>query len=67
VYKLIAGPSAQPGKAVELVYLECLTRRPSTDELGDAKEVLASSTTPLEGLADLRWALLNSQEFRYLP
>jgi hypothetical protein len=67
VYKLIAGPSAQPEKAVELVYLECLTRRPSAEEIGEARDVLASGATPLDGLADLRWALLNSQEFRYLP
>ncbi|MEY5013781.1 MAG: hypothetical protein RIS92_139 [Verrucomicrobiota bacterium] len=67
VFKLIDGPSAQPDKAVELVYLECLTRRPSKDELAEAREVIASGNTPVDGLADLRWALLNSQEFRFVP
>jgi hypothetical protein len=67
VFKLIDGPSAQPEKAVELVYLECLTRRPSKDELAEAREVIAAGATPVEGLADLRWALLNSQEFRFVP
>jgi hypothetical protein len=67
VFKLIDGPSAQPDKAVELVYLECLTRRPSKDELTEAREVISAGTNPIDGLADLRWALLNSQEFRFVP
>jgi hypothetical protein len=67
VHALIHGPAARPDQAVELVYLECLTRRPSPIELTEAREVIAAGTTPVDGLADLRWALLNSQEFRYLP
>ena len=67
VHALIHGPAARPDQAVELVYLECLTRRPSSVELTEAREVIAAGTTPVDGLADLRWALLNSQEFRYLP
>lgn len=67
VYTLIQGPAARPEKAVELVYLECLTRRPSSEEMAEARELLSTGNSPADGLADLRWALLNSQEFRYLP
>ena len=67
VHALIAGPNANPDKAVELVYLEILTRRPSTEELAEAREVIATGKNPADGLADLRWAMLNSHEFRYLP
>jgi hypothetical protein len=29
--------------------------------------ILKTGETPEDGMADLRWALLNSHEFRYLP
>jgi len=67
VHKLIAGPNANQDKAVEFVYLEIYTRRPTADEVADARSVIAAGRTPAEGLADLRWAMLNSHEFRYLP
>ncbi len=67
VHALIAGPNANLMKAVEFVYLEILTRHPTTVELSEAKAVIAAGQTPAEGLADLRWAMLNSHEFRYLP
>ena len=62
-----AGRNANPAKAVELVYLETFTRRPGTDELAEAREIIAAGKMPADGLADLRWAMLNSHEFRYLP
>jgi len=51
--------------AIEHAYLEILTRRPLAEELADARALLAAD--PFEGMADLRWALLNSHEFRFLP
>lgn len=67
VYHLVAGPAANPAKAVEFVYLEIFTRRPTAEELAEGREVITTGRTPAEGLADLRWAMLNSHEFRYLP
>lgn len=67
VHHLINGPAANPAKAIEFVYLEIYTRRPTTEELADARAVITAGKTPAEGLADLRWAMLNSHEFRYLP
>ena len=54
-------------RAIRWAYQEILTRIPTTEEMSDAKLILQSSESPEEGMADLRWALLNSHEFRYLP
>ncbi len=67
VFKLVDGKAPKVDKAVELVYLESLTRRPSSQEMKEAKEIVASGSNAVEGISDLRWALLNSHEFRYLP
>ena len=37
------------------------------EETAEAREIIGVAGTPTEGLADLRWALLNCHEFRYLP
>ena len=54
-------------EAVNLAYMEILTRRPTAEELGEGKQIVAASTSPLEGMGDLRWVLLNCNEFRFLP
>jgi len=46
---------------------EILTRQPSDDELSEAKEIVASASSPIDGMADLRRVLLNCNEFRFLP
>ena len=65
IHRLLTGKGKNLAKAVELAYLETLTRRPSAEEQAEALAVLGQA--PLEGMADLRWVLLNSHEFRYLP
>ncbi|MBM3983549.1 MAG: DUF1553 domain-containing protein, partial [Planctomycetes bacterium] len=64
---LIAGPKADVDAAIKLVYREALTREPTAEELADAKAIIKDAATPTEGLADLRWALFNSNEFRFIP
>ena len=64
---LITGPKADIDAAVKLVYREALTREPTAEELADAKAIIKDAATPAEGLADLRWALFNSNEFRFIP
>ena len=54
-------------KAIEWAYLEILTRKPDAIEVDRAHSIISSAPTPTDGMADLRWALLNSHEFRYLP
>ncbi len=67
MHALVAGPRADLNKAIQYAYREIMTREPSADEIAFAKEVITGGTTPTEGMADLRWALLNSNEFRYIP
>ncbi len=64
---LITGPKADVDAAVKLVYREALTREPTAEELTFAKTILKEAATPADGLADLRWALFNSNEFRFIP
>ena len=54
-------------RAINWAYQETLTRYPTTEEMAEARALLSESRDPAEGMADLRWALLNSHEFRYLP
>lgn len=67
VYPLITGPTANVDAAIKLVYREAMTREPSAAELADAKTIVTDAASPAEGLADLRWALFNSNEFRFIP
>lgn len=50
--------------AIDYAYQEILTRLPTAEETSEAR-VIVNKTA--EGMADLRWALLNSNEFRFLP
>ena len=61
-----------PNLAIDWAYQEILTRLPSKEEKADARAILngspeGSAEGSVEGMADLRWALLNSNEFRFLP
>lgn len=67
VAALITGPKPDVDAAVKLVYREALTREPTVDELAEAKLIVKDAKTPADGLADLRWALFNSNEFRFIP
>jgi hypothetical protein len=67
LYSLVSGKKADLDTAVKLVYRELLTREPSADEIKDAREVIAASDSPLDGVADFRWVILNSNEFRFIP
>ena len=67
IHALLVGPKANSEEAIRLAYLEVLTRRPSAEELAEAREMLDAAASPLDGMADLRWVLMNSHEFRFLP
>ena len=67
LYPLIAGKTPDVDAAIKLVYREAMTRDPSADEIADAKAIIKEAATPADGLADIRWALFNSNEFRFIP
>ncbi|MEN8775296.1 MAG: DUF1553 domain-containing protein, partial [Akkermansiaceae bacterium] len=50
--------------AIDWAYQEILTRHPTSEERSDARIIVNKNA---EGMADLRWALLNSNEFRFIP
>jgi hypothetical protein len=66
MFELLNGKKSNMQDAVELAYLEILTREPSAEELSEAESILKSGASPLDGMADLRWILLNCNEFRFL-
>jgi hypothetical protein len=67
MYKLLTGKNEDIEKAVKLAYLEILTRRPTAEELAEGKAIVREAGDAAEGMADLRWVLLNCNEFRFLP
>jgi hypothetical protein len=67
LYYMLASDKPEPEKAVRQAYLGALTREPTPDELTEALGILHEAPSLLEGMADLRWVLLNCDEFRYLP
>lgn len=67
MHDLLVGKNANPTQAIKLAYHEILTREPSTEELADGQQIMKEAGNPLDGMADLRWVLFNSHEFRFLP
>lgn len=67
IAKFASGKDANPDEAVKFAYLEILTRQPSAEEIKEGKEIIAAAANAPDGVADLRWILLNCNEFRFLP
>ena len=66
VFVLLAGPRADLSAAVALAYREILTRQPTVEETAEGRKIVEAGDSPLEGMADLRWLLLNCNEFRFI-
>lgn len=67
IHDLVVGPNADLDAAVALAYREILTRTPSSEEIAEGRAIVADAADPLAGIADLRWVLLNCNEFRFIP
>jgi Protein of unknown function (DUF1553)/Protein of unknown function (DUF1549) len=67
IYSLVVGDKADLNAAIKLAYREALTREPTAEEMTDAQEIVKGAASPLDGIADLRWALFNSNAFRFIP
>ena len=50
-------------EVVHEAYLRTLSRLPRPEELAAACDYIASSETPIDGVRDLLWALINTKEF----
>ena len=67
IHALVVGEKANARLAIQLAYREILTRHPSGSEFKVAAEIVADADSASDGIADLRWILLNCNEFRFLP
>lgn len=67
MYALLNGKSANLDQAIQLAYMEIMTRKPTTEEVSDARQIIGDAANTMDGMADLRWILLNCNEFRFLP
>ncbi len=54
---------AELQRLIQQAYLRTVSRRPRADELKRAEQYVRESTSPVAGLADLLWALINTKEF----
>lgn len=52
-----------PEATIRQVFLRTLSRPPTADELAKARTDLSEAKTPLDGVRDLLWAMLNTREF----
>lgn len=50
-------------QVIEAIYVRCLTRKPTADELAKVKAAVAGEPNPQPALEDVFWAVLNSREF----
>lgn len=61
--QIVRDPKTDIRKKLETMFEAALARQPSKQELGSLMQVVQTSATPVEGLEDVWWALLNSNEF----
>ncbi|MEX2113596.1 MAG: DUF1549 domain-containing protein [Pirellulales bacterium] len=54
-----------PVEVVENIYLFCLSRKPSSEELTRLEPLLAAAENPRSAVDDILWAVLNSREFLF--
>ena len=57
------GVDLDPNELIQQVWLRTVGRFPSNSELIRAKEHLKTTQSPIEGIADLVWAMINTKEF----
>lgn len=53
----------EPAQIIKDLYLRCVSREPTDEELKGLLAYVGESPEPLPALEDIFWALLNSQEF----
>ncbi len=54
-----------PEQVIETLYVRCLSRKPSPEEMAKLTAVVKAAANPQAGLEDVFWAVLNSREFMF--
>lgn len=54
-----------PHEVIEEIYIRCLSRKPTDNELKDLIALCGDSKKPIAELQDVFWAVLNSREFLF--
>ncbi|MBT6846579.1 MAG: DUF1553 domain-containing protein, partial [Planctomycetaceae bacterium] len=67
VHTLLVGAKPQLVKAITLAYHEIYTRNPTAAEIQAGQQIITEAANVKAGFADLRWIMLNSNEFRFIP
>ena len=62
--RLIASRKYPEERIMEL-YVRCLTRRPTREELDKLAPLIGEGSNQAQALGDIFWALLNSREFLF--
>lgn len=55
----------KPAQVVESIYIACLSRKPSPEEMSKLEALLAAEPNPRIAVDDILWAVLNSREFLF--
>jgi Protein of unknown function (DUF1549)/Protein of unknown function (DUF1553) len=55
----------KPAQVVETIYISCLARKPSPEELQKLEALLAAEPNARAAVDDILWAVLNSREFLF--
>lgn len=50
-------------KIIEEIYLRTLSRKPTSLEMETSQKAIAVAETPLNGISDVLWAVINTKEF----
>jgi hypothetical protein len=65
VAKRLLDSKKPPTELITELYLRCLTRKPTKEELDKLLPTMAEGTNKQQALEDIFWALLNSREFLF--
>jgi hypothetical protein len=55
----------KPAQVVETIYIACLSRKPSPEEMQKLEALLAAEPNVRNAVDDILWAVLNSREFLF--
>ncbi|MCL4202430.1 MAG: DUF1549 domain-containing protein [Pirellulaceae bacterium] len=65
VVKKLLDAGQTPAQVVETLYIRCLARKPTPEEVEQLTTIVGQAANPQLGLEDVMWAILNSREFLF--